>query len=101
MNLIALSHNVIIRPDAENASSQLVIPQIARKVSNRGTVIAVGGGRRHIDGTVYPLPVQVGQRVMFSILRAFPLDLDGERLMVMDVEDILCVMAADVVLASN
>lgn len=96
MNLIAMGSHVIVRPDAENTSSQLVIPQVAKKLANRGTVIAVGSGRRHIDGTIYPLPLKVNQRVMFSILRTFPLEVDGDRLLVMDCEDILCVLGEDV-----
>lgn len=101
MNVIAIGAHIILRPDAENASSQLVIPQVARKISNRGTIVSVGPGRRHIDGTIYPLAVKEGQRVMFSILRAFPFEVEGEKLMVMDAEDVLCILGLDPLPASN
>lgn len=42
------------------------IPDAARGKQGRGTVIAVGPGRMLKDGTVLPVDVQVGDKVVFA-----------------------------------
>lgn len=92
MRIEATCARVIIRADAENASSVIHVPDAAKKISDRGTVVSVGPGRRHIDGQIYPLTTQPGDRVIFSRVRAFPFSQDGDKLFVMDEEEILAVM---------
>ncbi len=96
MNLQATLDRVIIRPDAENTSSVLIIPEKAKRFHDRGTVVAVGPGRRHMDGKIYEPRIKVGDRVLFSKLHVFPFDLDGEKLMVMEGEEILAVLKPEV-----
>lgn len=95
MNLQCNAARVIIRPDPEHQTSQVIIPDKYRKASDRGTVIAVGPGRRHIDGTIYPLQTRVGDRVVFSLLRSFRFDFNGEKLYVADEEEILAYLNGD------
>jgi len=95
MKLEATHNRVIIRPDAEHVSSRLIIPESVKRFSDRGTVIAVGPGRRHMDGVIYPQAFKPGDRVLFSKMHVFPIELDGEKLMVMEGEEILAVMAVD------
>lgn len=95
MKPIAVGSRIIVRPDPENESSTLVIPDAVKKFANRGVIVAAGAGRRHIDGKLYPLEVKVGQKVMFSLLRTFPFVVGNDRLMAMDAEDVLCILDED------
>lgn len=61
---------VLVRPDAqadEKTASGIIIPDTARKEKpERGTIVAVGEGRRTDKGDVLPVRYKVGQQVMFS-----------------------------------
>lgn len=61
---------VLVKPDVqedEKTASGIIIPDSARKEKpETGVVLAVGPGKRSDDGTVVPVSVKVGDRVMFS-----------------------------------
>lgn len=95
MNLSCPAGRVLILPDPENQSSVLVIPKDYKRFSDRGTIKAVGPGRRHIDGKVYPIDFKVGDRVMFSRQGAFPFEVDGAKYFSLEAEGILATMLPD------
>jgi chaperonin GroES len=55
----------VIEPE-ETIMGGLYIPDSAKEKPNEGTVIAVGEGFTTSTGTVIPVPVKVGQHVIFS-----------------------------------
>jgi len=69
--LHALGDQVIIEPDAGEKESPggILIPESAQKRGGkplRGRIVAVGPGKRHTDGRVYPVSVRVGWSVIYS-----------------------------------
>ncbi len=75
---------MLIRIDeAETTEGGIYLPEAAQKKPHRGTVLAVGPGRRLKSGTVVPPPVTVGDRVMFAKYGGTEVTVDGEKLMVM------------------
>lgn len=94
MSLQATCARVIVKADDEHSGSKIHVPEKAQKPSDRGTVVSVGPGRRHIDGKIYPLEIKVGDKVLFSRMGAFPTMEDGEKLFIMEEEQILAVIAA-------
>jgi chaperonin GroES len=92
MNLQPTFGRIIIRPDAENDSKTIHIPDALRKCANQGEVIAVGPGRRHIDGKVYPSSLKLGERVIFNLQQAFPFEDGGTKLFICEDENVLCVV---------
>ena len=54
-----------------------------------GEVIAVGAGVRGEDGTVHPLDVNAGDRVLFGKWSGTEVKIDGEELMIMKESDIM------------
>lgn len=95
MKLTCPAGRVIVQPDPEHAASQLVIPAEYKKYSDRGTVIAVGGGRRHINGEIYPLEHKVGDRVVFARNGAYAIESNGVKLYSCESEAIVAKMEAD------
>ena len=81
--------------DAENTSSQLVIPDQYKKFSDRGTVTSVGAGRRHIDGKIYPLDVKVGDRVVVATNGAYRMEHEGAKYVSVPAESIVAIMVPD------
>lgn len=50
----------------EKTAGGIIIPDGAKEKAQEGTVLAVGMGRRDLDGQVIPLEVKVGDRVYFG-----------------------------------
>ena len=54
-----------------------------------GEVIAVGAGVRGEDGTVHPLDVKPGDRVLFGKWSGTEVKIDSEELMIMKESDVM------------
>ncbi len=70
----------------------IVIPDTAAEKPEQGEVVAVGSGRLLQDGSVRPLQVKTGERVLFGKYAGQTVKLDGEELLVMREEDVLGVI---------
>lgn len=70
----------------------IVIPDTAAEKPEQGEVIAVGSGRLLQDGSVRPLQVQPGQRVLFGKYAGQAVKLDDQEFLVMREEDVLGVI---------
>ena len=70
----------------------IVIPDTAAEKPEQGEVVAVGSGRLLQDGSVRPLQVKTGERVLFGKYAGQTVKLDGEEFLVMREEDILGVI---------
>ena len=70
----------------------IVIHDTAAEKPEQGEVIAVGSGRLLQDGSVRPLQVQPGQRVLFGKYAGQAVKLDDREFLVMREEDVLGVI---------
>ncbi|MER3436292.1 MAG: co-chaperone GroES, partial [Chloroflexota bacterium] len=63
-----LGDRVVVKPLSreEMTKSGIVLPDTAKEKPQRGTVIAVGEGRRDEDGDRIPMDVKVGDQVLFA-----------------------------------
>ena len=61
---------ILVKPEGsgdEKTPSGLIIPDTAQKEKpERGTIVAVGPGKRNEKGDVLPMQYKVGETVMFS-----------------------------------
>ncbi|HEX15828.1 MAG TPA: co-chaperone GroES, partial [Deltaproteobacteria bacterium] len=60
-----------------------------------GKVVAVGKGRVKEDGTVIPLEVKAGDRVIFSKYAGTEIKIDGKEYLIMREDDILGIIVED------
>lgn len=67
----------------------IVIPDTAAEKPEQGEVVSVGSGRLLQDGSVRPLQVKTGERVLFGKYAGQTVKLDGEEFLVMREEDVL------------
>ncbi len=93
MKLRPLGDRVIVkRLDSERqTASGIVIPESASEKPDQGTVVAVGPGKRSDDGTVLPLDLKVGDKVLFGKYAGQSVKVDGEEVLVIREEEILAV----------
>ena len=68
MNVRPLQDRVILKriEEQETVRGGIIIPDSAKEKQQEGEVVAVGSGKRLEDGTVLPLEVQKGDRVLFG-----------------------------------
>ncbi|HEX9138927.1 MAG TPA: co-chaperone GroES, partial [Steroidobacteraceae bacterium] len=70
----------------------IVIPDTAAEKPVEGKVLAVGKGKILDDGTVRPLDVKVGDKILFGKYSGTEVKVDGEDLVVMREEDVVAVI---------
>jgi chaperonin GroES len=86
---------VVVRPAGreETTTSGIVIPDTATVKAQRGTVIAVGDGRRDEDGNRIPMDVAAGNEVLFAKYSGTEFKLDDQDLLILSEKDILAIVA--------
>ncbi|MEE4299022.1 MAG: co-chaperone GroES [Pseudomonadales bacterium] len=84
---------VVRRIEAESRSAGgIVIPDSASEKPDQGEVVAVGPGAHLEDGSVRPVVVQPGDRVLFGKYAGSEVKLNGEELLVIKESEILAVI---------
>ena len=68
MNIRPLYDRIVVKRIKEQETTRhgIVIPDSAKEKPQEGEVIAVGHGKRLEDGTLVPVDVKVGDRVLFA-----------------------------------
>ena len=94
MNIRPLHDRVIVEREEEERTSAggIVIPDTATEKPIRGKVVATGKGKILEDGTVRPLDVKAGDKVLFGKYSGTEIKIDGEELLVMREDDLMAVI---------
>ena len=94
MNIRPLHDRVVVRRIEEKETMQggLYIPDSAKEKPQEGEVVAVGKGKRLENGTVTPLDVKVGDRILFGKYSGSEIKLDGEELLIMREDEVLGIL---------
>jgi chaperonin GroES len=89
-----LGDRLVVRPSGreETTKSGIVIPDTAKEKPQRGTVIAVGQGRRDDDGNRIAMDVEVGNVVLFAKYAGTEFKLDEEDLLILSEKDVLAII---------
>ena len=77
----------------EKTAGGIIIPDTAKEKPQEGEVVSVGTGARSDDGTITPLDVKAGDRILFGKWSGTEVKVDGEELLIMKESDILGVIA--------
>ena len=73
----------------EKTAGGIIIPDTAKEKPQEGEVVSVGGGARSENGTITPLDVKAGDKILFGKWSGTEVKLDGEDLLIMKESDIL------------
>jgi chaperonin GroES len=74
---------------SEKTAGGIIIPDSAQEKPMEGRIVAAGPGARAEDGSVSPLDVKVGDRVLFGKWSGTEVKIDGEELLIMNESDIM------------
>ena len=85
MDLQPLGDRVIVEvlEEEETTVSGIVLPDTAKEKPSKGRVEAVGPGKYSEKGDLIPMPVKVGDLVVFAKYSGTELKLDGEDYLVL------------------
>jgi chaperonin GroES len=84
---------LVKRLEAESKTkSGIVLPDTAKEKPKRGTVLALGDGKRLENGERAKFNVKKGDQVIFASYAGTEIKVDGEELMIMSEDDILAVV---------
>ena len=77
---------------AEKTAGGIIIPETAKEKPQEGEVVSVGTGTRLEDGTILPLDVKAGDKILFGKWSGTEVKLDGEDLLIMKESDLLGIL---------
>lgn len=88
-----LYDRILVRRLAEERTTAggIVIPDNATEKPDQGEVVSVGDGKIKDDGSVRPLAVKKGDRVLFGKYAGTAVKIDGDELLVMREDDVMAV----------
>lgn len=94
MKLVPVGENIIVKrtESEETTPGGILLPESAREMPQAGRVLSVGDGRRLPDGTRAPSQVNEGDRVLFNARAGTEVLVDGDKLLIMDEDEILAVV---------
>ena len=95
MKFRPLHDRVVVKrvAEEERTAGGIIIPDSAKEKPQEGEVVAVGSGNRAENGTVTPLDVKAGDKILFGKWSGTEIKLDGEDLIIMKESDILGILA--------
>lgn len=79
------------KPESDMTPGGIHIPGNAKEKPSEGEVLSIGPGRFLTDGTVMPLTVKVGDRILFGKYSGTEVRLDGEDYLIIREDDILII----------
>ena len=73
----------------ETTKGGIIIPDSAKEKPQEGKVVAVGNGRFLEDGSVKPLEVKKGDKILFSKYGGTEIEVEGKEIKILRESDIL------------
>jgi len=86
---------VVKRTEGEaTTAGGIILPEAVQEKRQEGTVVAAGNGRLTDDGTMIPLELKGGEKVLFGKYAGSEIKLGTETYLVMREDEILAVIEA-------
>ncbi len=97
VGVMPMGDRVLIKPLSPEESATMsafgiLIPDTAKEKPEQGTVVAIGPGRRAEDGSIMPVAVHIGERVMFSKYGYDEIKVGGVEYLILPESSILAVI---------
>lgn len=95
MEIKPLGDRVVVKPLEAEAKTKggILLPDTAKEKPQEGKVVAVGKGKTLDNGTIQPLEVKVGDKVLYGKYSGNEITTtEGDELLIMREEDILAIV---------
>ena len=76
----------------ETLKGGIILPDSAKKKQETAKVVAVGSGKRLDDGTILPVPVNVGDVILMDKYSGQEVTVDDEEYMILKADDIIAII---------
>ena len=95
MNFRPLHDRVLVRriEAEEKTAGGIIIPDSAKEKPSEGEVVSVGSGARAENGTITPMDLKAGDKILFGKWSGTEVKVDGEELLIMKESDVLGVVS--------
>lgn len=89
VNVTPIADRVLVEPDAAETktASGIIIPDTAKEKPQRGTVVAVGKGKKD-----EPMTVKKGDKILYGKYSGTEVQIDGKDFLIMKESDIYAVI---------
>ena len=93
MNLKPIGDRIIVKQDEaeETTAGGLVLASSNKEKPTSGVVLAVGEGKINDKGEHLPMPVKVGDKVLYAKYGGTEVTVDGEKVMILRADDIFAI----------
>jgi chaperonin GroES len=94
MKIRPLHDRVIVKriKEEETTKGGIIIPDTAKEKPSEGKIIAAGNGKLLENGTLKPLEVKTGDKVLFGKYAGTEVKIDGEEHLIMREDDIIAIV---------
>jgi len=91
-----LHDRVLIRriEEEETVKGGIIIPDTAKEKSQEGEVVAVGTGKTLDNGSVLPLEVKEGNRILFAKYSGTEIKIEGQDYLILREDEIVGVLTS-------
>jgi chaperonin GroES len=93
MKIKPLSDRILVEilEAEEKTKGGIILPDTAKQEKAEGKVVAVGSGKRLENGSLQPLEVKKGDRVLFGKYSGDEIEVDGKKHKILEEKDILAI----------
>jgi chaperonin GroES len=94
MNIRPLYDRLVVRriEQQEQVQNGIIIPDSAKEKPQEGEVVATGRGRRLEDGSVVPLDVKAGDRILFGKYSGSDIKINSDEYLILREDEVLGVL---------
>ena len=94
MTVRPLHDRVLIKriEEQETVKGGIIIPDTAKEKSQEGEVVAVGTGKTLENGSVTPLEVKAGDRILFGKYSGSEIKLEGQDYLILGEDEIIGIL---------
>jgi chaperonin GroES len=94
MKMRPLHDRIVVKRIDDEAKTKggIIIPDTAKEKPQQGRVVAVGNGKLLEDGTIRPLDVHKGDKVLFAKYGGTEIQIEGEEHLIIREDDVLGVL---------
>lgn len=94
MKLRPLHDRILVERIEEEAQVKggIIIPDSAKEKPQQGKVIAVGNGKRQEDGSIAPLDVKAGDRILFAKYAGTEVKIDDTEYLIFREDEVLAIL---------
>jgi chaperonin GroES len=89
-----LGPRILIKPEmtGEVTEGGVVLPDFLRNCTDQAEVVQTGRGHRMKDGSIMPVSVKQGDRIMYGKGAGTPVEVDGEKLIIITDDQVIAVI---------